>query len=771
MKITIAGRDYTAWMDAVHPLTIERTLNAPSACELELSLPADGTISIPRRNDSIAVAGDDGTAYFTGFLATSPTPEYAGLGTMGPRYRWLLKALSDEMLLDQLPATAGAAPAGMTVSGLMTALVKSEVVTPLSITGSPLDAPAGASRFAQGTQFNQRAAQVANQARATYRVLNGGLTLAQIPAAVHHLDETSGSLNLAGLTFAGGAERAFANDVTVIGEHEPGAYVTEYFQSDGITTQFILGAIPYLPASADEQIVKELFNRPAIDTSVWSDSGGAGYFSTGVAGLVMNGGNGVDGQTMLSASMPVEMGGTLLLEAAGLTLANGSSGVVAGLFTGLGTMAACVAGFGASVQAGTGAVTLQPIVAGVAAGAGFAINPANQYTLRFWAYCAESQRFLATFNSFDDAGTVNNGGQTVTASGRLLMEIQEFVGGVGSMPVTLYDGSIGSLPASCFLVAASSVNLVGTMRSIMLTNLGPAWVVSTPPGGNAYSRRLGTVVQGGQCHIERSGRLAFDTSIVPLVAEQIVVSYRTVGRAAGRAVNLASQQQLSQSGLPPEAAWTGTVTSPKARSSADCRNAALTMVAASSCANSLLNGTYITESLDIGCDVWPGDALQITAPLAGLNAEVVVRQVKLAYRASCPDLVTYEIRFANDWADDLAIKTSKTVPADTWLPIVANLSVLPNLSGLTVTSLQGANVTVSTGVAAPAGGGFEVRRRDGAFMPGEDPDLVLRGTQQNLTFLRQSANDQFYVRMFDGSTPPNYSEFSAALFLNLPFAG
>jgi hypothetical protein len=55
-------------------------------------------------------------------------------------------------------------------------------------------------------------------------------------------------------------------------------------------------------------------------------------------------------------------------------------------------------------------------------------------------------------------------------------------------------------------------------------------------------------------------------------------------------------------------------------------------------------------------------------------------------------------------------------------------------------------------------------------MPGEDPTLVLRGSQPSLTFSRISASDRFYIRMYDGSTPPNYSEFSTALFINLPLS-
>jgi hypothetical protein len=53
-------------------------------------------------------------------------------------------------------------------------------------------------------------------------------------------------------------------------------------------------------------------------------------------------------------------------------------------------------------------------------------------------------------------------------------------------------------------------------------------------------------------------------------------------------------------------------------------------------------------------------------------------------------------------------------------------------------------------------------------MPGEDSDLVMRGSQSTMTFTRVSASDRFYIRIFDGATPPNYSEFSAALFINLP---
>jgi hypothetical protein len=215
-------------------------------------------------------------------------------------------------------------------------------------------------------------------------------------------------------------------------------------------------------------------------------------------------------------------------------------------------------------------------------------------------------------------------------------------------------------------------------------------------------------------------------------------------------VNTASQQALALAGTPPVAAWIGSVTNPPARSSADCLNAATAIEQAAAGVSALWSGTYEGNRTSFASDVWPGDALLLNAPSAGLNTQVVVRTVKVSYRASYPDLVEYAIAFANDWADDLAIKTSTTVPADAWLPCGDCADLSANLTGLTVTTLNGSTVGINAGVTPPSGGGFEIRRRDFAFMAGEDPGLVVRATLPNMTFSRETANDRFYIRMFDG---------------------
>ena len=200
------------------------------------------------------------------------------------------------------------------------------------------------------------------------------------------------------------------------------------------------------------------------------------------------------------------------------------------------------------------------------------------------------------------------------------------------------------------------------------------------------------------------------------------------------------------------------------------RNTRSARAAARLRASALWSGSYKTTQLSLDADVWPGDALLLNAPSAGVNAQMVVRAVRLTCAPSLPDLVQYEIAFANDWADDLAIHSSATVPANAWLPAPVEPSYLANLNALTVTALSAGSITVNTGVTPPAGGGFEIRLRDHAFMPGEDPTLVARTPVSSITFARVSWCDRFYVRMYDGATPPNYSEFSAALFVNLPVA-
>jgi hypothetical protein len=220
--------------------------------------------------------------------------------------------------------------------------------------------------------------------------------------------------------------------------------------------------------------------------------------------------------------------------------------------------------------------------------------------------------------------------------------------------------------------------------------------------------------------------------------------------------------------------WVGTVSSPPAWSSVDCDNAATALLKSSAVASAAWAGTYTGWNVEAnGGDVWPGDVLSITSSSAGMNALVVVREVEIAMGCAAPQKVKYTTRFANDWAEELALKLSDTVPDDVWLPASANTGGVPliNLLNMQVTAITGSEIQVDAGMAPPSGGGFEVKRKDWTFGPGQDSDLVLRTPVQHFIIPRLAAMEQYYVRMYDGSTPPNYSRFSSAVFADIPLSG
>jgi hypothetical protein len=768
MKISIQGIDYTSALDAAHLLSIERRLNAPSFCMFSLILPANASLALPKRLQYLIVQAEDSTLAFTGYIAATPLPAYAGLALEGPRYRYAIQAVSDELLLDQLLFSSAALSSAQTIAQLFSALVTRTGSSILSTQGLTLATPINNYLAADGASWSTAAGDAATQSRAAYRAVNGALSLTAIGSVLHPLNESDGSLDVAQLSFTASARRALANDLTVCGEHEPTAYITEYFLGDASTSAFYLSAAPFALSAAKSTFIDELFNEAQINPALWSLVSGPGYLSLGASGLAIAGGNGIDGDTTLSWQQSLELGGTLLLEASGVTVQAGGSGVLSGVYTGVLLQAGCLAGFQVSTR--NGVACLQPLVSGSPAGTLVQLNSAAQYTLRIRLHCAEPQRTLSCYQAFTDSGIVSAGGATNTLAALVQMEVQPTINGVAGTPVTLFDGAIAALPPTAMIVAVSSINMAGSLRALRFSSLGSAWITSTPSGGTARTRRLGNLAESAECELSRSGKLTFFTGYTPAAGEQIAVRYRAQGRAVGRAVNAASQQALIAAGSPSVACWIGSVTSPAARSSADCRNAASVLVQSAASASALWAGKITCLRNNFASDVWPGDALQLNAPSLALSVQVVVRTVKLLCASSRPDCLRYEITFANDWADDLAIKTSASVPADTSLPALIAPTFLANLSALTVTALSATSVSVNAGIAPPTGGGFEVRRRDNCFQPGSDSDLVERSSTQNFILARQSANDCFFIRAYDNSTPPNYSEFSAALFINLPLS-
>ncbi len=166
--------------------------------------------------------------------------------------------------------------------------------------------------------------------------------------------------------------------------------------------------------------------------------------------------------------------------------------------------------------------------------------------------------------------------------------------------------------------------------------------------------------------------------------------------------------------------------------------------------------------------MWPGDLLNVAASSASLVAPLLVRAVKIQMAPTAPEMLHYTIGYANEWAEEFSVRSTVGAPASVWLPVVALTAptALPSAAGLTVASISTSQIQVAAGLTAPSGGGFEVRRSDGGFGPSSGGDLVLRSPAANFTIVREAPVEHYYVRLYDGANPPNYSRYSSAIFVN-----
>lgn len=764
MKLTIDnldGRGPIDYSDAIgsgSPLVISRKWNAATVCTVSL-LPCGG-LPAPVRGARLVVADDAGAHLFTGYVELEPALHYVGTGAEGAVYERATTALSDEIILDRQTVPQTTATSGQSFSAALEAFTGRIGQMPIAV-DALLDQVAVSEFAAQpGRSWSENAGRLTTAAGATYRALDGAVAVSQVGSAVHTLDEKDGTLNVGGLSAA--LTRAPVNDVTVFGGAEPSAYVTEVFRGDGITSAFELGSLPYVPAAGAAKPLADQFELGSVNGLQWTVNDPSSLISVSDKGLTFKGGTGMDGTTFVASIDQIELGGQVIAEVAGLQVQPGGTGVLCGLYTGGRLLDQCFAGL--RVEQSSGGQVIRPIIMGSYAGAQQPLTAGRSYTLRMRLYCQEIQRTLQTYRYLQGNEMASLGGDQLDSPAKITLEIQDVSNGIHGTVTVLYDGTAESSPAACNFVALNSISLSGSMQSISVKQTGSAWVTVQPPGGVVTTRRMGTAAEGANCILDRMGRLQFYAGSIPKAGELITVNYRTTGRSVSR---IADPQSIAQEG---SSRWAGSVVSPSPRSSADCGNAAAALLAIAEDRNAAWKGRYTGFNMQSMGDIWPGDLLEIINDSAQMRASVAVREVQLEVGSSSPELVKYSIQFANDWAESLSITVSATVPAVAWFPAqpASAASALANLQGLSISGADSNSIQVQAGIMPPACGGFEVRRRDWAFRPGNDPDLVLRSPVPNFSIPREAAGEHFYVRMYDGSVPPVYSRFSSAIFNNVP---
>jgi hypothetical protein len=776
MKLTIdnldglGAVDYSGAIAADAPLKIERVLNEPSIASGLLEV---GALAVPVRRARVVMTAANGTLLFTGYLATEAVAVYAGVGSAGAAYRYAFSAVSDEWLLDKQVVPLSGNGLAQASGALLETLTQRVGAGLIATTGVNEGRSVGVFEPSDKEVWSVNAGLLAASTYAAYRVVSGVLTLQSAGTVTHALnfDTGAGTVSIAALKTS--SVKELANDVTLSGAMEPAAYIRESFVGDGTTTVFQLTEAPFKPTTANQKLLTDSFNAGSIDPQIWVATDPGSHIGLSGAGLTLTGGNGYDGQTTLTAIDAIEMGGSLVIEASRVTLNAGSQGILCGLYSGPVMTANCFAGY--NVRQSGGNTVITPMVNGVEVGTTFTVQTGHVYTLRLRLQCVEMQRVLQTYYAMVEGVVESFGGGLVAAPMTMVFDLID-LGLASNTPATvLYDGSAAgvevSSPATCSFCLADSVQLFGSIGSCVVTQTGSAWVVSTLPSGVKQTRLIGIAGEGVSCKISTGGKVTFFAGMVPVAGELVTVSYRNQQRALTRVESGASVAAEAAGGAPGTARWLGKVLQPVARSTVDCESAAEAVLSFATNRAAAVSGSYAAVNLQQGTDVWPGDVLALTQ--GGVTTNVVVRKVQLERQSAWPEAVAYTIAFANDWAEGLSMTLSEAIAADAVLPVTALETtgmVLANLQSLQLVSATATTLQVDAGVVAPVGGGFEVRRRDGDFGPGVDQDLVLRSPVRSFTIPRTAQVEQYFVRMYDASTPPLYSRFSSAIFTDIPVA-
>jgi hypothetical protein len=756
--------DYSSAIESTGLPQITRRLN--KAAELRLSLVADNpNFVVPANGARVTLALANGQNIFTGYLTAPPAFEYLGWGTLGPMYRYLLSALSDEMLLDrkrlpdQPPFVARSAGTALQQLSqeLLPGVFNTSAVQNLDSLPSYVPDPQ--------KKWSAHAAEIALETRGSYRTLNGALILSSAGSTSYSLNESDASFSPDGLKLT--PVNGLINDVTVFGLSEPQAYVRDYFVGDGVTLRFYLSQTSF--ARSNRTVVEEEYTGTTIDTTRWTAADPTSAITVNSGKLQVAGGTGVDGQTTVQFAEPIELGGAFVLQHGDVTFTGTSDGVLGGLYVTTISTTACLAGFRVTPN-GVGS-NIQALVNGGLIGPVMTTTPGHHYVLTTRFYALEIYRKQQAFHSSARPAGNPRGGGDVNANVRMVLEVHDVdPANPGSMiaPSTvLYDSVISSAPGYCLYSLVNSASLHCAIAFTRLIQAVDTEVRSAPPGAAYRTRLVGSLADGAECQISSSGpALQFFSAHVPAPNELIEVRYRGHGLALTRVTNptsIAAQANGNDDGV---RAVVRDIKSPQPRTAADCDDATGTAWSGEyQCWSDFLPQSAL--------DIFPGDALAVSTPTRGAAFSAIVREVQIQVKDLDGEHSAYKVSFADDASVPLAFEFQsgriKTLPAAT--PIAMQqigVNFVADLTLSSITLVTSTTVTLDAGVVPPAGGGIEVRWSDFGWGPDNDRNLVGRFSTQSFTVPRLSRVQDYFLRQFDASTPPRYSRYTAALHVDYP---
>jgi hypothetical protein len=551
---------------------------------------------------------------------------------------------------------------------------------------------------------------------------------------------------------------------------------TYYTNTDGESLKFYLSQSPF--AQAKPALIDEEYLGPSLDPTTWVVNDPSSAVSVVAQTLQIAGGTGVDGQTTVSFLEQIELGGALELQHGDVSFTAASQGVLGGLYAGAISAAGCLAGFQIT-PSGAGS-NIQALISGTLTGPVIATTPSHQYFFTTYLYSMEVYRSGETYHSSLHPAGSGWGGAAVAADVRFVLEVQDID---PSNPATLvapatvlYDDVIDGTPGFCTYALVNAVSMQCSIAYTYVAHISLAEVRTALPSASYITQLVGALSDGAECEITSDPSLDFYPQYVPVLNQLIVASYRGSGRAVAQVQNATSVASLENGVDDGTRGAVRVAKNPEARTDVDCENAALAIL--DDATGVAWSGTYETWSDFLpgaAGDIFPGDTITLNVPSRGASFTATVREVEIQIADPADDRGFYTIGFANDLAAPLAIEytaSATTIALQDMPPLLETTQVgayyQVDLTEAQITAVTSTTVSVDAGLAPASGYGIEVRENDYGWGQANDRNLLGRFNTQTFTLARLAETQDYFLRLYDSSSPPKYSRYSAALHVDYP---
>ena len=766
-------QEYTGGLDGTQLPKVVRKLNQPAELQFSLVANLPGFV-VPVTGARVIVSKSNGNDVFTGYVTAAPQYEYLGWGEQAPVYRYNVVAQSDEVLLNQKALPNRSAFVDRTAGDAIQQLA--EDLLPGWFDTSAVQDVDTLATYAVNPQrsFSFHAAEIALAARASFQTMSGSLILAPVGVVAYALNESDANFSPEGLWL--NSPNLLANELTVIGQDEPQAYVRDYFAGDGESLKFYLSQEPF--AQAKPALIDEEYLGQGLDPTTWVVNDPSSAVSVVAQTLQIAGGTGVDGQTTVSFIEQIELGGALELQHGDVSFTAASQGVLGGLYAGGISAAGCLAGFQIT-PSGSGS-SIQAVIGGSATGPVMATTPGHQYFFTTYVYSMEVYRSGETYHSSLHPAGSGWGGTAVAADVRFVLEVQDID---PSNPETLvaaatvlYDNVITNAPGFCTYALVNSAGMECSIAYTYAAHISLASVRTALPSAGYVTQLVGALSDGAACEITSDPSLDFYPQYVPALNQLIVASYRGSGRAVAQLQNAASVASLQNGADDGTRGSVRVAKTPGARTDVDCENAALAIL--DDALGTAWSGSYETWSDFLpgaAEDIFPGDAIVVNVPSRAAAFTAIVREVEIQIADPADDRGFYTIGFANDLAMPLGIEyeaSAITVALQDMPPLLETTQVGAyyqiDLTEAQITAVTSTTVQVDAGMAPSGGGGIEVRENDYGWGQANDRNLLGRFSTETFSLARLAETQDYFLRLYDASSPPKYSRYSAALHVDYP---